>query len=213
MPYTYIILLGKCDLSLDETITIPSNIKYLYVNNFTVNHPIIKFYPMGCDFRSIESFSKADSTNTKRDILCYCNFSLNTHPIRKKIYDSIKNKSFITIENMKTFLNYSISRNDFFNRLGNSKFVICPRGRGVDTFRFYDTIYSGAIPIVIKENYHTSPFFEGVPILFLNNEDEFNTLTKEFLEMKYKELLTYKKTYYKGMDFSFFINELNKLLE
>ena len=112
----------------------------------------------------------------------------------------------------KNFWNYSISRDDFFKQLGRSKFVLCPVGNANDTFRFYDTIYSGAIPIVVKQYYHDLPIFEGVPILYLNNYEEFKNLTEDFLNKKYDELIPYKKKYYPNFDFSNFISNIKKLL-
>lgn len=206
--YGYIILVGKGDGILNNNLNIPCNVKYIYATNTNFKHDKIKFLPMGCDFRSIKSFSKANINNNKRDILCYCNFSLNTHSSRNHVYDLLKNKSFITIENMGEFLNYSISRDEFFKKLGTSKFVLCPRGNAMDTFRLYDTIYAGAIPIVVKETFHDSSFFQGIPILYLENNEAFKNLTESFLNEKYDELVKYKKTYYEGLDFKAFIHKL-----
>ena len=107
-PYNYVIIVGKSDGILRINSDIPKNIKCIYANNTNYNHPIIKFLPMGCDFRSISNFNKADINNKNRDILCYCNFSTNTHPIRSYIYSILQNKDFILLENMGKFLNYSI---------------------------------------------------------------------------------------------------------
>ena len=71
-------------------------------------------------------------------------------------YNIIKTKDFITFEHMGKFLSYTLSYKDYMERLSQSKFVICPPGKGKDTFRFYDTIYSGAIPIVIREKFPVS---------------------------------------------------------
>ena len=59
---------------------------------------------------------------------------------------------------MEKFLKYSVLRDQFCTNLSNSKFVICPRGNALDTFRFYDTICAGAILIVAKEEFHDSYF-------------------------------------------------------
>lgn len=213
-PYNYIIIIGKGDGTLQIN-NIPENIKYIYATNTDYDHTIIKFLPMGCDFRSINSFNKA-YINNNRNILCYCNFSTNTHPIRTHIYNNIKNKDFIMFENMGTFLNYSISRDTFFERLGTSKYTICPRGNGIDTFRFYDAIYSGSIPIVVKEHFHNLKIFEDIPILFLEKEEDYKDLTKDFLEEKYVELSKKIKSNiennYENFDFSNFINNIKKLL-
>ena len=206
--FNYIIILGKGDCMIDKNIDIPKNIKYIYANNINYNHPIIKFLPMGSDFRSIQSFSKANIENKNRNILCYCNFSLNTHNDRKKIYTIVKDNKDILIENMGTFLNYSIDRDTFFKKLSNSKFVICPRGNALDTFRFYDTIYAGAIPIVVKENFHNEHYFKDIPILFLNNIDEFKLLNNTFLNNKYNLLECQLKTYYNNLDFQKWIEGL-----
>lgn len=213
MPHRYIVVMGKTDKCLSPNIKIPKNIKKLYCNNFNQQHDTITFLPMGSDFRSIDSFGKADIRNTKRPILCYCNFSIDTHPSRKRIYNSIKDKQFIKFEHMGKFLKYGLSRDDFFKRLNDSKFVICPRGNARDTFRFYDTIYSGAIPIVIRERFHDTDYFKGVPILFLKDESEFETLTEDFLNKSYLRLSRMKRTYYPGLDMNNLISCMNGELE
>lgn len=211
-PYQYIIIVGKGDGCLEPTIKIPENIKSIYCTNVDYTHDKIKFLPMGCDFRSIQCFGRTDIANEQRDILCYCNFSVDTHPIRKQIYQEIANKEFITFRHMGRYSSYNISREQFFDDLNNSKFVICPRGNAIDTFRFYDTIYAGAIPIVIRTNYHNLPFFENVPILFLENESEFKNLTEEFLHKQYETLIK-NKGFYPKLDFDNFINELYSTLK
>lgn len=111
---------------------------------------------------------------------------------------------------MGTFLKYSISRDTFFERLGNSKFTICPRGNAPDTFRFYDSIYAGSIPIVVREQYHNLKLFENIPILFLNHESEFKYLTEEFLKEKYIELMPKVKLYYESLDFNAMIRDIKQ---
>ena len=212
--YKYILIIGKTDLLIknqDFIQNIPDNIQRIYANNINYKHPKIKFFPMGSDFRSIDSFSKADINNKTRNILCYCNFSLTTHSDRRIIYKNLKNKKCINFENMGVFMNYSISRDTFFERIGNSKFVICPRGNAIDTFRFYDTIYAGAIPIIVKENYHDEEYFEEIPILFLKNKNEFKKINKEFLEKKYEELKPKLKNFYKKFDFNYFMEKITPI--
>ena len=212
-PYNYSIIVGKGDGMLNKNLKIPKNIRFIYSNNIDYKHNIIKFLPMGSDFRSVNSFIKADVSNKERDILCYCNFSLNTHSDRKIIYNHLKNKNWLLIENMGTFLNYEITRDTFFERLGKSKFVICPRGNALDTFRFYDAIYAGAIPIVVKMPFHNEKIFFNVPILFLNSIDDFSNLTEEFLNEKYIELSKKIKTHYIGLNFNSLINAIHNSIK
>jgi len=207
--YTYIILLGKSDKRIPPTLrAIPKNVKFIYANNINYTHPKIKYLPMGSDFRSISSFPYANMLNEKRPILCYCNFSLNTHSDRRDIFQYLKPKPFITFENMGNFMQYSISRDTFFKRLTNSKFTICPRGNALDTFRFFDVLYAGSIPIIVKESFHNDPRFNNLPILFLNKKEDYLQLSRRFLLNKYAELSAKKRSYYPELDFNVFINNL-----
>ena len=65
----------------------------------------------------------------------------------------------------------------------SSKFVLCPRGNGIDTHRIWESLYMGSIPIVIYENAHQ--LFTDLPILFINDWDE---ITYDLLNNKYEEI-------------------------
>lgn len=177
-------------------------------------HPKIKFLPVGRDFRSISSFKYSNSTITNRPILCYCNFSVRfpgygDFEPRIFVYNTLKHKKFVTFEHMDHWLKYSLSRDDFFKKLSMSKFVVCPIGVGLDCFKFYDAIYSGAIPIVVKEVFHDEAFFNDVPILYLDSINEFKNLTEDFLNQKYEELSPKIKSYYQGLDMDLFLKNLD----
>jgi hypothetical protein len=46
---------------------------------------------------------------------------------------------------------------EYMSLIGDSKFVLCPRGNGLDTYRFYEAVLMGAIPVV--ENSTLWPVF------------------------------------------------------
>ena len=203
---SFVILLGKTDDMLPLTLSIPTNIIRIYANNINYEHPKIHFFPMGRDRRSISQFSiKPDG---KKNILCYCNFSINTHLSRQKIYDSLKDKSFIEFEHMGDFLAYEetehLSRENFFQKLCQSKFTICPRGNAVDTFRFYDALYCDCIPIVVKTHFHK--YFEHLPILFLESDEQFHDLTKEYLDEAYENLIKRKRSCFPELNMKYWLD-------
>lgn len=203
-PHQYCILIGKTDDTLNKDMFIPANVIRIYANNIDFEHQIIKFFPMGRDFRSIQDFNNGSSL--ERTKLCYCNYSMNTHPVRETIYQHIQDKSFIEFEHMGNFLDYQVSREHFFKCLFSSKFTICPRGNACDTFRFYDAIYCGCIPIVVKMPYHHH--FDNLPVLFLSHEDDFKELTQEKLEEKYNELSLKHLSYYPELDLEYWLNSI-----
>ena len=89
---------------------------------------------------------------------------------------------------MGNFLAYSIPRQEFLTKLATAKFCICPRGNAIDTFRLWDCLYVGTIPIVVREAvFHEQ--LSDLPILFLDHYSEYRQLSAEFLERTYETYL------------------------
>jgi uncharacterized protein (DUF2164 family) len=223
--HKYVIIIGKTDSHFTADIIdgktsyyhsslgefeLSENIIKIYMNNIEDDNSVLSFLPMGRDFRSVASFRLSDIDNENRPILCYCNFSVNTCPAREGIYNDLKKKSFITFEHMGNWMSYNISRDHFYTQLSNSKFTVCPRGNALDTFRFYDALYSGSIPIVVKTGYHQN--FNDLPILFLERDEDYGTLTKEYLEEQYKAIKQKKHKYYRQLDFNWWMTQIREAL-
>jgi hypothetical protein len=212
-PFIYSIICGKTDRCLSKDIDIPDNIKKIYCNNVDYTHDIIKFLPMGRDFRARDCFHKS-TQKRDRDILVYGNFSLNTSWIRKAIYLFIKDNPIYTLENIGlrglngSKRSWFMSNEDFFIKLRRSKFVICPRGTAPDSFRFYDTLYCGAIPIVIKDPMYNQFDHSELPILFLDHQKDYQKITENFLNEQYNILSKKIKPYYKTLDFNYWVENI-----
>lgn len=73
-----------------------------------------------------------------------------THPIRIKMFESCKNDGDIFMQ-IKGW-NPKVDENDFNTFLKatvNSKFCLCPRGYGLNSFRLYEAMQLGSIPVII----------------------------------------------------------------
>jgi len=185
----YAMILGKGDYLLDETIEalLPPNLHRLWGNNLSAPGEKLRYFPMGRDFRSLAEI-RATAPTPHKTMLCYVNYSLNTHPVRPMIFEAIKDKDFMLFEHMGNFLQYSKTRVDFMTRLAASKFAVCPRGNAIETFRMWDSLSLGAIPIVVKEAaFHDQ--LSDLPILFLDDAKDFGALTAAFLEETYQTFL------------------------
>lgn len=194
----FTLIVGKGDYELGEEIVecMPRNLVSLIGNNLNCDHPRLRYLPMGRDFRNQELLSDL-TPGSKKSMLCYCNFSVSTHSLRESVYASLKSKSFITFQHMGEFLSYPISRHDFMKNLREAKFCICPRGNAIDTFRLWDCLYCGTVPIVVREaSFHD--LLDDLPILFLDDYQEFSSLTTEYLENVYETFL-FKKFNYKKL--------------
>ena len=77
----------------------------------------------------------------------------------------------------------TLTLEEYANDLNKYKFVFCPWGNGYDTHRFWETLYSGSIPVT---KYHsTYKNLEGLPVIFY---DEINDINIDFLKTKANEL-------------------------
>lgn len=106
----------------------------------------------------------------KRKTLLYVNFSPETYPkARKPFYDKLKNEQGVLV------IEKRIDFETYMSHLSEAKFVLCPRGNGVDTVRFYEALLMGAIPVV--ENSTLYPLFESSTTLVLPDLSKFEVST------------------------------------
>lgn len=160
---------------LFEFSDIPANIVKLYCTHCAVQHDRIEGFPAGVMFtedgnnlRDLETVEALPIPKTK---LLYVNFS-NTHPSReqlKKLYPwATHTESKPTI--------------DYFKEMKQHKFVLCPRGHGPDSYRVWESLYLGCIPIVPNKDLGGCHFHFKMPIL----ETNWN-FTPQMLEAMWKE--------------------------
>lgn len=181
---------------------IPENIT-VYCHSVIKSHPNINMIPLGRDFKgshviNSENFNLASD----RDIICYYNCSIPPKTIhwygriRAHIYDYISNKEFIKCENIST-VNYRIFKGQdfskYYNTISRSKFMICPRGCGLDTYRMWDCLYLGCIPIVVK--YEGYKDFEDLPILFIDKWEDYLNIDEASLNAIYSDMLDREYNY------------------
>jgi hypothetical protein len=128
-------------------------------------------YPKGIPIPLICSKMPEDigNINVKKDI--FCSFvGSNTHDVRKKLVDYCSNKKEYIIS-CKDVWQYNVNKSEFDNFIDitqRSKFTLCPRGYGKQSYRFCETIQLGSIPIYVYDNEPYLPFSENI------NYDDFS---------------------------------------
>ena len=65
--------------------------------------------------------------------------------------------------------------------------MMCPRGCGIDTYRMWECLYLGCIPIVVK--YEGFEDFSDLPILFIDKWEDYLNIGSKYLEEKYNEMI------------------------
>jgi hypothetical protein len=184
-------VMGHSDYPVTDEIA--SKFEKVFCTNRLTNSPNIYGLPLGltndCDDSPLHNIygnkdivlevmnQKVDKYN-----LLYMNFNISNYPIeRQYVFNLFKNFNYIKIGSIE---NSIIGRRKFLKEIKSSKFVLCPRGNGIDTHRIWETLYMGSIPIVKYENTHS--LFTDLPILFIKDWKE---IDKNFLENKYYEYL------------------------
>jgi hypothetical protein len=104
------------------------------------------------------------SVDLDRTESVYMNFNPSTNPIRQKIYDELKDKSFIKKEMIGNGGDY---RNYLMN-LKKHKYIISPPGNGIDCHRNWEAIYMGCIPIVL-DSYFNQNIYNELNVLIVKS--------------------------------------------
>eukprot|EP01091_Cochliopodium_minus_P014916 TRINITY_DN5171_c0_g1_i2.p1 TRINITY_DN5171_c0_g1~~TRINITY_DN5171_c0_g1_i2.p1 ORF type:complete len:215 (-),score=37.81 TRINITY_DN5171_c0_g1_i2:73-717(-) len=126
--------------------------------------------------------------NKDRPIYLLGNFGNLAHPVREKTFQ------FFT--NSQEFKGLFVSkraeglRDMFENFYWKAKFVVSPRGYGLDCYRHHESIFFGAIPIMIHSSLDV--LFEDLPVLIVN---QYESLNVSFLDQEYKRI--WSRTDYK----------------
>jgi hypothetical protein len=77
-----------------------------------------------------------------------------THGIRNKMVDVMKNHEDVYVSTKGWDQNIHIDQfTDFINSSLESRFVLCPRGYGASSFRLYETMQLGAVPVYISDRF------------------------------------------------------------
>ncbi|MEX0849093.1 MAG: hypothetical protein WD055_02595 [Candidatus Dependentiae bacterium] len=145
------------------------------------NHPKLHGIPLGLANRywphgNIEVLYSVINKEIRKDKLLYLNILSNTHDSRLGIIEMFKDKPYCFVANKKPFDGY-------MQDIARSKFVLSPRGAGLDCHRTWEAILVGSIPIVPQSV--ITGLYEKLPILVI---DDWSILTEDYLNRKWDEM-------------------------
>lgn len=190
IPNPYILITHYWDTSINGQFAFllndPKIIAWFAVNVDNYRHPKLFTIPLGVDvkhgkWKAIENVRNKTAKDKKKYLL-YMNFTLNTCRYeRGKVNQLFFNKPYCFKPEGKKLEPY-------LQDVAASKFVLSPRGAGLDTFRTWEALYMGSIPVVRTSSLDI--LFEGLPVLIIDNWEE---IDEQFLNEKYAEFS--KKAY------------------
>jgi len=155
-PSRYVIVFGKTDQEWKRAYErlLPGNVVAVFANNVRFRSARSVPYPMGRDWRlAEETYRSGPQPPSVRAIpkrtACYANFGTDTHAERSRTAALCRRNPTIDCGDLGGLhRDYRVSYQTFFERLASSWFCICPRGAGLDTYRFWDCLYLGVVPVI-----------------------------------------------------------------
>jgi hypothetical protein len=176
---------GPLDAELMKAV--PPNVLRVVAKNSAVDDDRIVPMPGGRDFRNQDVYHLAGAPQKTPDHrrLLYSNFAINTNqPQRKPVYDLFKDQAWVTTVEVRQWMQYPISREEYVRQVEDHRFCLSPDGNGVDCFRTWEALYLKSIPIVSSSQHMDS--FRDLPILFTRDYSE---ITEEYLDETFAAML------------------------
>ena len=166
-----------------------------YTQNYdgSLVHPKLKYYPIGLDmhtkkwlnisyfdkFRSDETIRnnkfnyymsiRNNKINKKNRIFCDSHLSLS-HPRRKEMYQILKNNKMVD------FLNEKVDHLEIMKKYSEYRFVLSPRGNGLDCHRTWEVFLLGSIVITETSSLDDMYIKNNLPVIILKNFNDLNRI-------------------------------------
>jgi len=124
----------------------------------------------------VQTIEKVQSKHLSKKYLCYLNIDVNTfQQERWPLYKQLSQASFCHRTRKYDFEKY-------LSHTALSKFMVSPRGNGLDTHRLWEALYMGSIPIVKTSSLDS--LYAELPVLIIS---DWTQVTESFLENAYEE--------------------------
>ncbi len=179
-----------------------------YTQNYdkTIIHPKLDYYPIGLDFHTKKNLNfsyfdkfisyemlrnnkfnyyleiKRKNLNKINKIFCDSHLSLS-HPRRSEMYDILKDNQVIY------FLNEKVSQSEIIKKYAEHRFVLSPRGNGIDCHRTWEIFLLGSIVITETSSLDDMYIRNNLPVIILKDFNELNKMDYNDLDnlwTKYK---------------------------
>jgi len=188
-----------------------------FATNIEHSHPKLRAIPIGITNDTDESHlhriygdktGMLEVASEPRDLSLrpiYANFKTETYRVeREPLKEALSTLPWV---DMGTPIDSPDGRREFLRAIRNHKFVVCPRGNGVDTHRLWETLYMGSIPIVRR--CPTVAQWDDLPVCFV---DDWDSITgpgaPEFLEAEYVRISKMPTSSLKKSRYSYWIAEI-----
>jgi len=153
--------------------TLPPRLGRWFAQNSFVSHPLVRPLPIGLENQTLgENGVRALYRRCTPDeiagksMLVLAAFSRGHGDEREQLLQAARTLPTIDV------VEHRISPAEFQQRLRRHRFVLAPRGNGIDTHRFWEALYADAVPVILRSAWSDAFEAEGIPFLALNAWDD-----------------------------------------
>lgn len=199
------------DVNVDEVhaAMMPFNVVKWFTQNVCVTHPRIFSIPIGLENdRWLVKVPKLKIMNSLlrqhkyTEGLVYMNHNIGTNiKERLHVYTLLELQPWVDSERGRNGQKFT----EYITSIFTHDFVICPAGNGMDTHRFWETLYMGSIPIVKRDL--NNRFYTDLPVCFV---DDWEEVTEKFLKSELKRIKASKWNMAK-LEFLYWKNLIQKV--
>lgn len=167
-----VMILGNSDHDFNEPIVgLPSSIKKVFCQNLMFEDSRYQVIPIGIENLRlakngiVDLFKPIYFNMAKQEKILVGPFGL-THPERYELLNANYGNSLIENHFKR------MSPKEYARLSSSFRYVAVPRGNGMDTHRFWETLYRGGIPVVKKSSWSKQIAALGYPIIELESWDQ-----------------------------------------
>lgn len=179
---------------LGEDGRLPASVAALYAMNVELADPRAVALPLGVRGRDMQALRLvAESHAGRRDGLLYGSFALKRvrrergrmvgGPLRARLAEQMAGASWATMDVFFDRRDDPRQQIEYFSQIARHRFTLSPPGFGVDCYRTWESLYLGAIPVVLRSPAMSE--FTDLPILFV---DDYGELSEDFLERSWERM-------------------------
>ena len=138
--YTYVVHNSDQPFDAAKFYALEPTALHIYAINATVRHQKLTPIPIGFPDAAVPFVPHI----VPRDIELYMNFTIGTNASKRSdCWNALKDDPRIVIKTGRT-------KEEYYEDLCRSKFVLCPEGTGIDTHRVWEALFCGATPIILR---------------------------------------------------------------
>lgn len=133
---------------------------------------------------------------TWKDKNIFCSFfGKHTHNVRHKLHE------YVLSQKKEDYMYHLVSgpynKEIYINSTISSKFVLCPRGFGRSSFRFFEVLKLGSVPVYIWDDINWLPFQDKIDhsrlavVLNISQIGLLDSVLKSISEDRYSDMISY----------------------